>query len=274
MLAIDETIRFSIQKRFSKIVVVISPPRCGSTVFSRVIWNHPSIEYYSHEPFEKAYYTENTLADSFQQVLSPLSSQEVNSPNNRSNGKDSLIIKEIAFQSASIFPVLASLSKCPIIFLIRDPRLSVHSKIAIKHKLGQNPFFPLFETGWEALLAQIDFCKQHGISYMIIDASDFRTHPKSIFKQVFEKIGLPFWDDVLTWEPSPKLKLDNFGGSHNAYYERVLRSKGIEAVTETIPAIEAFPIEGGIREHVITYLDAYNKLRQDKHLLRAETTVA
>ena len=43
-------------ERYSDIYVIVSPPRCSSTAFARVLWQHPSVGYYSHEPFEVTYF--------------------------------------------------------------------------------------------------------------------------------------------------------------------------------------------------------------------------
>jgi len=270
MRTINHSLLATIQAQFSNIFIVISPPRCGSTVFARVLWNHPSISYYSHEPFEKNYYKEATVTDAFQQILNPLSLPEVGQETHHPTEQKSLIIKDIAFQSQKVFPLLASLTKLPIIFLIRDPRLSIYSKISARKKMGQNPIFPTTETGWEALLTQIRFCQENHLEHLIVDASDFRTYPQAIFKQVFERLGLPFSEEVLSWEPTPSLKLDNFGGKFNLYYKRVINSSGIQAVTEEIPTIEAFPTTGGMRKHVIDCLAIYHQLRKEKALLSVE----
>ena len=45
-----------VKERYDRIVVIISPARCGSTPLARVFWEHPALRYYSHEPFEVTYF--------------------------------------------------------------------------------------------------------------------------------------------------------------------------------------------------------------------------
>ena len=118
----------SLKKMFENIYVIVSPPRCSSTAFSRVFWEQPSIRYYSHEPFEVTYFDDATLDDVVEKLKHPLDLLPIKSykPSEQSS---SLVIKEMPYQVGSNFELLISLSEHPIMFLIRDPRLNVLSRI-------------------------------------------------------------------------------------------------------------------------------------------------
>ena len=71
---IDEFI--SLKNKYEHIYVIVSPPRCSSTAFSRVFWEQPSIRYYCHEPFEVTYFEGAPL----NKVVNKLKHQQNQSP--------------------------------------------------------------------------------------------------------------------------------------------------------------------------------------------------
>ena len=260
----------SFEKTLSKyrsVYIVVSPPRCCSTAFARVFWEHPEIGFYNHEPFETVYYSNGDLEEVAKNLSQSLDLKAINSKGSTNQEANSLMVKEMTFQSSKHFDVLTSWTVLPIVFLIRDPFLSIFSKIEKKKLSNQDPFFPLIETGWEALREQVDYCKRNSVPYLIIDATDFRNHPKKVFSRLFSELELPFYESILSWDCMEDLKIDNMDGAHNLFYQRVLKSKGIHPATETKPPIEAFPLKGGFREHVLQASEIYESLRKDKHII-------
>ena len=79
----------------------------------------------------------------------------------------------------------------------------------------------------------------------------------------FDRLGLSFSTDMLTWRPYAEVKLDNLEGAHRHLYKRVLESRGIEAATEPIPPLDSFPTTHGFRQHVADCLEIYKVLRED-----------
>ena len=110
---------------------------------------------------------------------------------------------------------------------------------------------------------QIDYCRQQAISYLIVDASDFRNAPASVFTQVFAAFGLDFTPAMLSWRAHHDVDLDNLEGAHSHLYRRVLTSTGIEPATEAIPPLDVFPTEHGVRDHVAECLEIYHRLCRD-----------
>jgi hypothetical protein len=240
--------------------IIVSPPRCSSTAFSRVFWEQPSIRYYSHEPFEVTYFDDAPLSEVIEKLKQPLDLLPIKTfePTAEPTG---LVIKEMPYQVGSNFELLISLSLHPVMFLIRDPRLNVLSRITKKIEAGQDPRFPLIETGWELISKQIRYCQERSIPYFIIDSIDFRTCPSDVFSKIFEQLNLPFSPQMLSWRATPDVNLDNLGGHHSHLYTRVLESTGIEPVEEKIPELEQIPEENGFREHVVNCIRIYNNLR-------------
>ncbi len=262
----ENSIFDSLLGKYNKLYFISSPPRCGSTAFARVFWEHPSVHYYSHEPFEVTYYDGKPLEAVHEKLSHPLDIVPVkNGPTEE--GASSLVIKEMPYQVGENFALAASWARQPIIFLIRDPRLNIHSRIMKKKETGDSIFFPLQETGWELIQKQIVYCDQNNIDYLIVDALDFRNHPSLIFPQVFEKLGLSFSDEMLNWKSAAHIEIDNLDGSHSHLYRKVLSSKGIYPADEPLPDLNDFPEEKGIRAHVSMCMDIYQQLSENSRRL-------
>jgi len=252
--------------QYTSIYFISSPPRCGSTAFARVFWEHPSVHYYSHEPFEVTYYDGKTLEAVYEKLSEPLDIIPVKNGSTSKNTR-ALVIKEMPYQVGKNFGLAASWAKQPIIFLIRDPRLNIYSRIMKKQETGDSIFFPLQETGWELIQKQVAYCDQENIDYLIVDSTDFRNHPKVILPQVFERLGLSFSEEMLNWKSAAHIEIDNLDGSHSHLYKKVLSSKGIRPANEPIPKIEDFPTEKGMRSHVLQCMEIYTSLSANSHRL-------
>src|SRR5688572_11824723 len=42
--------------RADPVLVILSPPRCGSTAVARSFWQHPLFRWYIHEPYDRVYH--------------------------------------------------------------------------------------------------------------------------------------------------------------------------------------------------------------------------
>lgn len=264
-----QSIQRLIARRYDRVFLVLSPPRCCSTAIARVFWNQPSIAFYCHEPFEAFFYSGQGLDDVGARLEQPLS---VNERSRDGEAGSDLVIKEMSFQAGKVFPLLAEWTRQPILFVIRDPRLSIASRMAKKAEGGNDPVFPPKESGWESLAEQIRFCEQRAIHHAIVDAADFRNRPREIFPKVFSTLGLPFDEGMLSWRARRDLDLDNLDGRHTHWYRRVLASTTIEPATEPVPDIDAFPAERGFREHVRACLEIYESLSASRARVASEVS--
>lgn len=250
-------------KDFSSVYTCISPPRVSSTAFARVFWEHPSIRYYCHEPFGVNYHNGKNLDEVAGLINNSLDLHKVDQKYTKKSGS-SLFIKEMSFQLGDHFPLLANLAVKPLIFLIRNPKLNISSRISKKEATGGSRFFPYNETGWEQMEIGIAECRAKDIPYILVDASDFRNSPKTIFPQIFGALNLEFSNEMLTWSAYKDLAIDPLdGGSQDHFYERVLGSKGIQPADEIIPDLDSFPEERGLRDHVAKCVEIYENLLQD-----------
>ena len=245
--------------RYPEIYAIVSPPRCSSTAFARVFWEQPSIRYYCHEPFEVTYYMQQDLREVVRKLESPLDLDRLKQCQGRADA-GALVIKEMPYQVGERLPLLAAVARKPIVFLMRDPRSSIASRMRKKTQVGDAPVFPEVESGWELLAAQVEWCRAHHVPYLLVDSSDFRNDPEAVFSQVFDRFGLPFDADMLRWRPCPDVELDNLAGRHRHLYLKVLASTGIEPDRTPIPPLEHFPETDGWRDHVVRCLEIYEAL--------------
>jgi hypothetical protein len=254
---------------YSDVYVVVSPPRCSSTAFSRVLWQNPAVRYYSHEPFEASYFDGEGAIGVAERLGTPFDLATLNSISRTSSG---LVIKEMPYQVGDRFPVLHGLATTPLVFLLRDPRQNIASRMEMKQHAGEAPLFPRVETGWGLLADQIDWCRREGHEFMIVDSGDFRNEPESIFPQVAARLGLDWDPAMLTWPPHFDLDLDNLGGRHSHLYRRVLESTGLQPADEPIPPLDYFPTTDGWRDFVERCLVTYRELSESPERLVPEPT--
>ena len=251
----------ALQDQYSQIYLIISPPRCSSTALARVFWEQPSIRYYAHEPFEVVYYENKGLDSVLKKIHNPLDLRRIKANPTSSQNENSLIIKEMPYQVGAHFPLLASVVSRPIIFLIRDPRLNIRSRMEKKVQGGDAAAYPFIESGWDLLHEQVRWCRQENIPFIILDATEFRNFPTKIFSQMFARLKLPFSTSMLHWKPLKNVKIDNLNGRHHHLYQRILRSNGLIPAVEPVPDLEAFPIKNGFRDHVRHCMKIYDRLR-------------
>ncbi len=254
--------------RYSEIYVIVSPPRCSSTAFARVLWEQPSVRFYCHEPFEVTYYQGKGFDDVVAHLESPLDLEKLKSFSARGKGS-ALVIKEMPYQVGDNFPVLAAMTRRPIVFLMRDPRKSIASRMAKKREVGDDPDFPAVESGWELWDSQIEWCRDNDIPHLLVDSTEFRSRPESIFPRVFERLELPFAVDMLRWRPCPEVELDNLGGSHRHLYREVLTSASLKPDRSSLPRLDSFPNQGGWRNHVARCLAIYKERADSPWLVSA-----
>jgi hypothetical protein len=246
-----------IRERHKEVLLLVGPPRTASTALARVLWNHPDVGYYSHEPFEPTYYRGESAV-----VAADLleAAEPVGALGGRGTGR-TLVVKEMTFQVGDAFPLLAELATRPIVFLIRDPRLSIASRMRVLRRASRPEVFPLRESGWDDLERQLDHVRREGIEHLVVDSTGLRAVPSRVVPPIFERLGLSYAPELLTWEASTATGLSVVSGPNDPFYERVLGSGGLEAPQEDVPPLEHFPEQDGFRAHVAQCVARYEELR-------------
>lgn len=252
-----------VRARHREVLVLVAPPRTASTALARVLWNHPAVGWYRHEPFEPTYYEDAPAEAAVGLLEAPTPVGELN-PSRAEEEPDpagALVVKEMTFQVGDAFPLLASLATRPIVFLIRDPRLSIASRMRVLARAGRPEVFPLRESGWDDLEGQLAWVRDNGIPHLVVDSGDLRGAPEAVIPRVLGALSLPFSPALLTWESSPAKGLSVVSGEGDPFYQRVLESRGIEAPAEQVPDLSEFPTDGGFRAHVTECVRRYEALR-------------
>jgi hypothetical protein len=246
-----------LRERHGEIYAIVAPPRTASTALARILWNHEQVGFYSHEPFEATWYEDAGPDRAAELLEAPVPVAQLGG---RGDGR-ALVVKEMTFQVGDAFPLLATLATRPIVFLIRDPRLTIASRMRVLCRSGRPEAFPLRESGWEDLARQLAYVRREQIPHVVLDSSDLRRSPETIVPPLLERLGLPFTPGLLRWEPSATTGLSSVSGAEDPFYQRVLDSRGLEPPAEEVPDLSHFPTAGGFREHVVECVERYEELR-------------
>jgi len=244
--------------------VIVAPPRSASTALARILWHHPAIRFYAHEPYGAVYH-QGAGPDAAEEALDQAADLGV-TIGGKPAGARGLVVKEMTFQVGGAFPELAARTTWPVIFNVRDPRLCVASRMAMRRKQGLPEVFPVNESGWPDLAEQIGWCRDEGVPYRVVDATELRQHPQVIAPLVLEALGLEFNDSVLCWTPV-KSETVQAVAAQDHWYERVLSADRIEAAVEPIPELASFPAQ--LRDHVEWCCERYRMFLTDPHVIRA-----
>ncbi len=247
-----------VRKRHRDVLVIVAPPRTASTALARILWNHPDVGFYSHEPFEPTYYRDAPLTDAAALLEAPAPVGELGGAGGVGT---TLVVKEMTFQVGDAFPLLAELATRPIVFLVRDPRLSIASRMRVLERAGRPAVFPLRECGWDDLERQLAHVSDNGIEHLIVDSTHLRAMPTRAVPPILERLGLTYAPELLTWESSTATGLSAVSGADDPFYRRVLESGGLQAPAEDVPSLDVFPETGGFRTHVAQCVARYEALR-------------
>ncbi|MDS0139285.1 MULTISPECIES: hypothetical protein [unclassified Amycolatopsis] len=262
-------------------LVLVSPPRTGSTPVARLLWQHPAIGFHCHEPYEARYWGgqgAESVATCLRNPMSIAGGQRV--PLRQVPGGSGLLVKEMSFQlNEDQFAELAAVATAPIVFVLRDPRKSTVSRLRIVRELYDGDRFPAFESGWPSLATQVTWCRRNDVRYVLIDSDDLRAAPAGTSAALLSALGLAESGPVHVWEPRPGLQLVSpevgtlMSAARTAddpFYRRVLASRGIEPPDHPEPEVEDVLIEkAGMADDVAAWAKLHASLRQDPNLLVA-----
>lgn len=260
-------------------VVLVSPPRTGSTAVARLLWQHSMITHHCHEPFEACYWGDGG-SDSVESCL--LNPMEVGTgdrvPIADVPPGSGLLVKEMSFQlDASQFELLSRLVTAPPIFVVCDPRLSTTSRLRIVRELTGAETFPPFESGWQSLHDQLEFCRRRDIPYALVDSDDLRADPAGVTAALMTAVGLPPVAGLEEWSPRPGLQLcspevgalmSDVRRADDPFYRKVLGSRGIQPRDEVDWEREdAVIAAAGLTDDVEKWLHRYEEMRADPALV-------
>lgn len=261
-------------------VVLISPPRTGSTAVARLLWQQSMITHHCHEPFEACYWGNHGEESVRACLFNPM---EIDTGDRVALADvpygSGLLIKEMSFQlSASQFDVLARIATAPLVFVMCDPRLSTTSRLRIVRELSGADTFPPFQSGWQSLHEQLELCRQRDIPYALVDSDDLRADPAGVTAALMAAIGLPSAVAGLeAWSPRPGLRLcspevgalmSDVRRKDDPFYRKVLGSTGIQPRDAVDWEREnAMVSAAGLSDDVEKWLQRYEEMRADPALI-------
>jgi hypothetical protein len=235
--------------------LIVAPPRTCSTLLARALWNSDSVSSYSHEPFDLVYHRRLDHEAVLEKLAQPLLVG--------TGAGGCALVKELSFQVGRYFPALASLTDRPVIFIIRDPRLSIASRMQLRRSGGAPAVFPVVESGWNDLAWQVAWCRDNDRPYAIVDAADLLTRPRPVLQAIATELGVAWSHRMLHWRPAGDVDLALALDQQVSWNARVLSSRGFEPPAASPPALEEFPVDGGMREHVDQAQEIHRRLLAD-----------
>jgi len=256
-ILLGDELTTSVRSLFDPVLVVLSPPRSGSTALARAFWPHPAFRWYVHEPYDRFYHQNADARTVLEALRDPV---EVGQP-----GSNGLVVKEMTFQAGRYAGELVAAATLPVVVALRDPRLAIESRMRQRRRAGQEPSFPPRESGWQDLVAILRELRANETRYVIVDTTRLRAEPEPTLVTLCELLGLPYTADMLTWRGAEDVQLGQLADEQSHWYDRVLRSFGLQPPTEQVPDMADFPPP--MRAHVAECLEVYHDLRDDPEVL-------
>jgi hypothetical protein len=189
-----------------------------------------------------------------------------------------LLIKEMSFQlSTNQLDLVTGIATGPLIFVMCDPRLSTASRLRIVRELYGAETFPPFESGWQSLHGQLEFCRQRDILYALVDSDDLRADPAGMTDALMTATGFPPEARLDAWSPRPGLQLcspevgalmSEARRTDDPFYRKVLGSTGIQPRGHVDWEREnALISAAGLSDDVEKWLRCYQEMRADPALV-------
>ena len=253
-----------IRPRYTPALIILSPPRCGSTAVARAFWQHPAFRRYAHEPCDSVYHRDGRSAEIVRAIEEGVDTASVPGPETSGNG---IIIKEMTFQAADLLPELIAAATLPVLFTVRDPRWAIRSRMRQRVRGGQPPWFPAAESGWHDLDATLELARDVHVPNVIVEFDRLCADPAAVIRAMCRRLGLAFVPEMLSWEPARGVSLGQLGSEQRHWYKRVLASAGFEPPAGPPPPVGSFPADHGTREHVAECLGIYERVLDDAHAI-------
>lgn len=251
-----------------EIFIILSPPRSCSTLIARILWEHPDFGFFAMEPFDGVYKRRTSADEAIAAIRQPRPLADI------IRGKrtgSAVLIKEITYQVDEYFTSFLRFTTRPVLFAVRDPRLTISSRMTKLREGGRDCLFPHEESGWTALRRQVRFCRAQGIRYLIVDGTLLRRCPAQLISGIFDTVGLPPTKLPMSWRPARHVDF-GIGDGLDYFFDRALSSTSVEPPDSSVPEIATFPVEGGMRKHVTECLDIYAEILDDDNYLRPART--
>lgn len=254
------------------IFVVVAPPRSNSSVVEHVLSLSPDIQNACHEPFLGARKKDFTADTGYQQIYESIGGEAFEN----STDKTSIVVKEMAhwIGSSGEYERLVALTDRPVVILIRNPLLTVESRIRrVLKTLDMRPGMSLQQYLLD------DLALDHGYK----NGVDFLSAPETDIEPILQKIHVGT-SGIKDLYHSPALSIQNHlldyyakkGGYVNwrDLLERKLYQERDYQFFESILKVNATRISFEEKEFKrLDEIACYLKLKKQPHIIFDTTDV-
>lgn len=202
-------------------------PRSISTAFERVFVEREDFEVF-HEPFSASYYhSEDRLSDRFaDDPPQPEHNYDRVVERIFESRDQRVFLKDMAYQAKPLLDREFA-SRFVNTFIVRDPKYVLTSL----YKMW--PDFTFEEAGYEELYKLFRLCEGAGQEPVVVDAMTFSENPVGVLSVYCERVGIPFDEQSLSWQPREVRRWESWEGWH----EEAQRSSGIKRAERRDPVL-------------------------------------
>ncbi len=332
-----------IENKKLDLYIIIAPPRTSSTLIESIVTKSDDIDFQCHEPFIPMGYYGQHPDHGYRNIYDSIGGDHFQ-PKKRK--PTTLVIKEMSHWIIKFeeYRRLFELTKHPILFVSRNPVLSMESRIRkviesidmkprestidwlstklgsdnevlkLSHKsyndnadsrqtilldayskqlgfdswsrLKQQSFethdytklndllfmdpkrFSLEPSAWTSLETEVQYAKENGIDYVVVDSTDLRSSPFELVPEVCRRWNIKSGDEMLTWDAAiSKVKTGQDRPHDMIWYDTLMKSQGINPPTEEPASFSQFPER--ISVHLADVeIPSYVRVYQDRNAVR------
>lgn len=215
-------------------LLILAPPRTGSTALARCFWQHPDFGWYVHEPFDLVFHHGAPERHARETLAAP---QRVSD-----SATGGVVIKEMTFQVTvpAQLDVLLEHANLPVLIPLRDPRLAIWSRMKQLADSQQRREFSRAQAGWRPLLDAIRHLQGRGFPHVSIDMHEVREDPERGLARVCRQLGI-MEHAMGQWASTSVDAVGQLGDEQAAWYRQVLTTDQLLPETAGPPDINAFP---------------------------------
>jgi len=182
-------------------------PRSVSTSFERMMSARGDHVVFD-EPFSRSYYYgPDRRSSRYDETLPESSASAILDEIEAAARERPVFVKDMAYQAATLMgPDL--LKRFENAFLVRHPAATLRSMAK------RWPDFTDEEAGWSHLDTASDIVEGLGQPRVVLDADVLCSDPEGVVSTWCDRMGLPFIEEALTWEPGMRPEWEHWGDWH------------------------------------------------------------
>lgn len=238
-------------------LLILAPPRTGSTALARCFWQHPDFGWYVHEPFDRVFHHGAPERDAEETLAAP---ERVSD-----SATGGTVIKEMTFQVTvpAQLDVLLEHANLPVLIPLRDPRLAIWSRMKQLAESQQGMEFGRAQAGWRPLLDAIRHLQDREFPHVLIDMHAVREDPERGLARACRQLGITA-HAMGQWASTSVDAVGQLGDEQAAWYRQALTADQLLPDTADPPDIHAFPpsMRSTVEEGVAIY-EAMTSHRHD-----------